>query len=98
MDMVSTTGPTEVSSKAIGKKTKSLEWVFIFGKMEEFMKAIGNKIICMDKVCINGQMDGSMKVATSTTRKKVMESIRIQTADATKAIGKMVNNTAKEFS
>ena len=98
MGMVFTTGLMEVNSKEIGRKTKSLEWVFISGKMEEFMKATGSKIICMDKVYTSGQMEENTKVAISTTKKKALVFTPIQTVDATEAIGKMVSNTAKEYS
>ena len=57
----STSGQTAVSSKEIGKKTKSQVTEFTTGKMEEFTKAIGSKIICMDKVCTNGQTADNMK-------------------------------------
>lgn len=82
-----TSGQTEVNSKEIGKKIKSLAMVFTTGRMEESMKATGNKIICMDKVCINGQMEDNMKDNMLMIKKKVTGFTSTQMADATKVNG-----------
>ena len=87
MVMEFTNGLTEVSSKEIGKRIKSLGTAFTTGRTEEFTKATGNKIICTVKVCISGLMEGNMKDNMSTIKKKVTEFINILMADVIKDSG-----------
>ena len=91
-------GPMEVSSKEIGKKTKSPGMAFTIGKMEAFTRATGNKIICMDKVCTNGLTADNMKVNTLTTRKRAMEFTNIPMAAVIKDNGNTANNTERVLS
>ena len=98
MGMEYINGLMEVYTKVIGIKTKFLSMENIIEMMVELIKDTGLITICMDKVYTSGQMEESTKVAISTTKKKALVFTPIQTVDATEAIGKMVSNTAKEYS
>jgi len=95
MDMAFTNGPMEVSSKAIGKRTKLQAMEYTPGKTVGFTKATGNKIICMDKDITSGPMVVNMKDSILTIKKKAMEFIPTPTEGVTKECGRMENSMEK---
>jgi len=64
MDMVFTSGPMEVFTKATGTRIKYRGMASTIGMMAGLTKDIGSKIICMAKVFILGPTAESMRVNT----------------------------------
>ena len=54
-------GMTEVCTKVIGPRIKSVGRVITFGPTVESLKVNGKTIICTEKVYIHGKMDVGMK-------------------------------------
>jgi len=97
MGMACMHGPTAVSSRATGSRTKLRDMGSTHGKTVDCTKATGKRIICTGRDTISGPMAESTRVSTSTTRRRATACILTRTAVATKACGKMESSMERAF-